>query len=121
MVDMFPFPSVTEGTPEKQIAELLNYLIQFKETLEFALTNISSENLSPDLIKKLNELGTNIEESNTNREEELIQISNNSVTISDVINSELFKMGVKSEIGKITFNVNYDTGHLEFTISQGEV
>lgn len=111
MVDMFPFPSVTEGTPEKQIAELLNYLIQFKETLEFALTNISAENLSPDLIKKLNDLGTNIEVSNTNREEEITQISNNAITLSDVINQ------IDKKLGGITFSINYDTGHLEYTTS----
>lgn len=111
MVDMFPFPSVTEGTPEKQIAELLNYLIQFKETLEFALTNISAENLSPDLIKKLNELGTNIEVSNTNREEEITQISNNAITLSDVINQ------IDEKLGGITFSINFDTGHLEYTTS----
>jgi hypothetical protein len=115
MVDMFPFPSVTEGKPEKQIAEIVNYLIQFKETLEFALANISAENLSPDLVNKLNELGTNIAKSNEERENEVAQITTNALTVSDVCNSDLFKLSVESEISNTTFNINFETGHLEYS------
>ena len=39
MVDMLPFPRIVGNTPEEQVSELYNYLIQFKETLEFALKN----------------------------------------------------------------------------------
>ena len=74
MVDMFPFPRVTGNTPDEKISELLSYLIQFKEALEFALMNISTENLSPDLVNKLNELGADIKKSNEARAEELAQI-----------------------------------------------
>ena len=116
MVDMFPFPGVTEGKPEKQIAEIVNYLIQFKEILEFALMNISTENLSPDLVNKLNELGADIAKSNEDRENELTQVSNNSITISDVCESNLVKSTIVDEIEKnVTINVNYETGHLEYT------
>ena len=122
MVDMFPFPSVTEGTPEKQIAELVNYLIQFKETLEFALTNISTENLSVALSNKLEELGLNIDRSNEERESEVAQISNKTLTVADVCNSELFKIALKTEHEKnIQFNVNFETGHLEYAVSSEEV
>ena len=75
MLDLLPFPIVKGDTPEKQISELVSYLIQFKETLEFALMNISTENLSPELVNKLNELGAGIEKSNMDREESLGQIS----------------------------------------------
>lgn len=122
MFDIFPFPRITGNTPEEQIAELSNYLIQFKETLEFALTNISAENLSPDLINKLNELGADIEKSNEERESEVAQISINSLTVSDVCNSDLFKLAVKSMLSQyISFNVNYETGHLEYALSSEEV
>ena len=122
MVDMFPFPSVTEGSPEKQIAELVNYLIQFKETLEFALTNISEENLSVALSNKLEELGLNIDRSNEERENEVAQISNKTLTVADVCNSELFKIALKTEHEKnIQFNVNFETGHLEYAVSSEEV
>ena len=96
MFDILPFPRITGNTPEEKVAELINYLIQFKETLEFALMNISAENLSPDLINRLNALGADIEKSHTEREEELSQISRISVAV----------------------NVNYETGHLEYAISK---
>ena len=117
MVDMLPFPRITGDTPEKQIVELTNYLVQFKETLEFVLTNIDTDNLSPDLIKRLNELGADIEKSNVERENELAQISKNSgLTISDVCTSAIFSNAVKNEMNGITFTVNTETGHLEYSI-----
>ena len=118
MVDMLPFPRIMGDTPEKQIGELINYLVQFKETLEFALMNISTENLSPDLVNKLNELGADIERSHSERESELAQISHgNSLTIFDVLNSEAFKVSVKNEVSNIKFTVNFETGHLEYATS----
>lgn len=119
MMDMLPFLRVTGTTLEEQIVSLVNYLTQFKETLEFALMNISTENLSPDLVNKLNELGAGIEKSNEEREDEVAQISTNALTIPDVINSELFKDAIASEQAKdIAFNVNFETGDLEYTTNE---
>lgn len=121
MVDAFPFPRIKETTPEKQVDELVNYLIQFKETLEFTLMNISTENLSPDLINRLNDLGANIEKSKADREEELAQLSGGSgISIYDVIESNIFKESLKAEVTKrmMTFNVNVETGHLEYAVSE---
>jgi hypothetical protein len=117
MVDTFPFPRITGDTPEKQIAELCDYLIQFKETLEFTLMNISTENLSPDLISKLNELGADIERSKANREDELTQISVKTLTVSDVCNSHVFEASVDSRISNITFSVDFATGNLKYATS----
>lgn len=116
MVDVLPFPRILGDTSEKQIKELVDYLILFKETLEFALMNISIENLSPDLINKLNELGADIQKINQNREEEIPQISSTStLTISDVCNSDLFKSEVDKRIYGLSFYINYQTGNLEFS------
>ena len=91
MVDLFPFPKVNENAPpEAQIAELVRYLTEFKELLEFELSNISLENLSPDLMNKIKGLGTDIEQTNDNREEEFAQIT------------KIIRETVKSEISKIT-------------------
>jgi hypothetical protein len=118
MVDSLPFPRITETTPEKQVAELVNYLIQFKETLEFVLMNISTENLSPELVNKLNEMGADIEKSNKAREEELAQITVGTLTISDVVESNAFSEAVKDVMSRsMKFNVNLETGHLEYNIS----
>ena len=119
MVDILPFPPLTEGSPDKQISELTNYLIQFKETLEFVLMNISTDNLSADLVRRLNDLGANIEQSNKDREEEFAQVTTKSLTVSDVCNSDLFKTSVESQVSNITFSVNFETGNLDFTTSQG--
>ena len=119
MMDMFPFPSVTGKTSEEQIKDILNYLIQFKETLEFALMNISTENLSPDLVNRLNDLGANIQQNNAERESELAQITQKqTITVFDVLNSEAFKASFKNEIEGINFSVNFDTGHLEYGVSE---
>ena len=119
MIDMLPFPRISGKTSEEQISELFNYLIQFKETLEFALMNITAENLSPDLINQLNELGANIQNNKDERESALAQITQNqTLTVFDVLNSEAFKASVQNEIKRITFNVNFDTGHLEYAISE---
>lgn len=54
MIDLLPFPRLSSSTPEKQIEDLYEYLIQLKEELEFILGNISKENLSSDLLKTIN-------------------------------------------------------------------
>ena len=118
MVDIFPFPRVLGNTPEEQIKELISYLIQFKETLEFTLDNISTDNLSPELVNQLNELGANIEQTISERESELAQISTKelNLTVSDVCNSPIFKETIKSEVSKLAFTVNFENGHLEYSL-----
>lgn len=119
MMDMLPFPKVIGKSPEEQIASLVNYLTLFKETLEFALMNISTDNLSPDLVNKLNELGAGIEKNKEEREDEVAQVSAKTLTISDVCNSDLFKDAVAREQTKnITFNVNFNNGCLEYTTNE---
>lgn len=98
MQDMLPFPNLMGNTADEKLAQLNNYLIQFKETLEFILANISVENLSQDLVNKLNTLGANIEKSNEERNDQIGQVSKNTLTISDVMNSASFK----SELDKVT-------------------
>lgn len=118
MVDIFPFPSTHGNTPEEQIKELVNYLIQFKEILEFTLDNISTDNLSPELVNKLNDLGANIEQTIAERESELAQISTKEInlTVDDVCDSPRFKQSIKDEVSKIAFTVNFDNGHLEYSL-----
>ena len=118
MFDMLPFPDISGNTPEEQISQLHNYLVQFKETLEFVLTNISTDNLSKELIDKLNELGANIEKNNQEKDDQISQVVSQAVTVSDVINSPTFKIAlgnsVENAMGDITFSVNFATGELEY-------
>lgn len=117
MVDMFPFPRTPSLTPEGKISDIVNYLIQFKEMLEFALTNISVDNLSPDLITKLNTLGANIEQNKEDRDDQITQISLKTITVSDVVNSGIFDSAVAAKILELNFSVNFDTGNLEYATS----
>lgn len=94
MVDLFPFPKLNGTTPEAQIAELVRYLTEFKELLEFELRNISMENLSSELRDKINGLGVNIEQTNENREEELAQITK---IIRETVQAEISKMTTLNE------------------------
>ena len=94
MYDLLPFPNITSSDVDGLVGQVNNYLIQFKETLEFILTNISTENLSDDLVLKLNDLGAEIEKSNEEREEQLNQVSNKAISVSDVINSNAFKQAL---------------------------
>ena len=122
MLDMFPFLRLTGNTPEEQIASIVDYLIQFKETLEYAINDISTDNLSPELIKKLNDLGADIEKTKNESEEEIAQVSVNTLTISDVCESEQFKSAIVSETSKyVSFTINFDTGHLEYALLNKEV
>ena len=117
MVDLFPFPSIPSSTPEKQIGDIVSYLIQFKEILEFALNNISVENLSPDLIAKLNELGADIVKSNEDRDEQIAQITTSNLSVSDVVNSQVFKEELNEAVSNVKFTVNLETGNLEYSIT----
>lgn len=90
MYDLLPFPNIVATDIPELVAQTNNYLMQFKETLEFILTNISSDNLSPDLVAKLNDLGAEVEK-NEERDDQITQVSSKSLTISDVINSNPFK------------------------------
>ena len=119
MVDIFPFPRVTGETPEKQITELISYLIQFKETLEFELANISTENLSPDLVAKLDSLNATIEQSNLEKEDEIAQIANKTSQFASASAFSLnrTKPATEEELSQINFSVNFETGNLEYTIN----
>ena len=76
MLDMLPFLMTTSPTTEGQVKEIIDYLAQFKEQLEFVLSNISESNLSASLKQKLKDMDDSIKSAEKNRTEELAQVSN---------------------------------------------
>ena len=122
MFDIFEYPNISAKDVNELSQQVNHYLVQFKETLEFVLTNISTENLSADLIAKLNSLGAEIETRKQEQEEQITQVTNNALTISDVLNSEAYNASIRSlredmeEDLKLT--VNMSTGNLEYTIKE---
>lgn len=115
MYDMLPFPNINATSTKEQVLQINNFLINFKEALEIILTNISTDNLSQDLIDKLNTLGANIEKSIEDRDDQIQQVSNQAITVSDVMNSPTFYLALKKEVSNIKFTVDFDTGNLEYT------
>lgn len=75
MLDMFPYLKISGNTPEEQIKDIEEYLIHFKESLEFAITNISTDNISSDLQKRLDKIESDIKENNDNIADEIAQIA----------------------------------------------
>ena len=97
---LLPFPMLRSTTPERQIEELVIYLVQLKEELEFILSNISEDNLSETLRKRLEGLGVSIGASNKNRKDELLQVTSRLISVRDVVGSDVFKEAVKNIINE---------------------
>lgn len=116
MFDILPFPNITSTETKEQVAQINNYLIQLKEELEFILTNISADNLSPELRDRLNSLGAEIQTSEEKYEQVTQQVSNQSLTVSDVINSPLFESALDGLTDDCitSISINYETGNLEY-------
>jgi hypothetical protein len=89
MYDILPFPNITATDVKEQVVQINNYLIQFKEELEFVLTNLGEDNLSESLRQTINALSENTHSDAD--EETLQQIVQSGLKITDVINSRLFK------------------------------
>ena len=111
MMDLLPFPHITATEPREQLIQLKDYLYQFKEDLEFILSNLNENNLSQGLIDKLNSIGVGIDKDDDDVNDQLMQMSSN-ITVSDIINSTAFKMALNKKIP--TFSVNFETGQLEY-------
>lgn len=91
MYDMLPFPNISATNIEELSFQTNNYLIQFKETLEFILTNIGADNLSSDLTETLNALGAEVEKTIEDTDDQLQQVAGKTLTVADVINSSAFE------------------------------
>lgn len=129
MYDMLPFPHITATKAEEQVSQINNYLIQLKETLEFILMNISSENLSPELNNLLRELGADIKAKTEEQNNQIQQVAQKkSLTVSDVINSTPFKSAItsveeqipKAYLSSIVEEVGETTTTYTFTDADGK-
>ena len=148
MYDMLPFPPVASGDTKEQVTQLYNYLVQFKEGLEFILSNISTDNLSPELVNRLNELGADISKGKEEREDQILQAANRAKKHAETLveNMQYIVSGEQTTVSTedggvnvytfmdskgekstfevrngntpaVTFEVNFETGELEYTTS----
>lgn len=103
MYDILPFPNITATDAKEQVAQINNYLIQLKEELEFILTNISADNLSPELLSQIRNLGAEVKTTKEKQEDVAQQMTSRMITVSDVVNSKTFK---DSTISGVNVNGN---------------
>ena len=102
MIDALPFPHITAKDTPEQIKQINDYLVYFKESLEFILMNISADNLSSDLVDKLNRFDSEIETLKIVEENVIQQVSNKTITALEVIESEEYKASIKELEDKLT-------------------
>lgn len=89
MIDL-PFPPILNGEPEEQIQLIYNYLFQLKESMEFTIDNIGSDNLSTQLIGQIETIQSMIKSANESAEHAQSMAQKNGITVQDVVTSELF-------------------------------
>lgn len=137
MIDALPFPHITAKDTQEQIKQINDYLVYFKESLEFILMNISTDNLSSDLVDKLNRFDSEIETLKMVEDNVIQQVSNKTITALEVIESEEYKASIKELEDKLkedikvvddkvlttselmdeiieTMQANLETGELEY-------
>lgn len=99
--DMLPFPNITSDKPEEQIKQLIDYLNQFKEDLEFILSAMQDNSIP---VKQI--------------EDTVNQVAYSTLSISEVVGSYAFKQAVLENAPEIV--INRENGHLEYKNKGGE-
>ena len=129
--DTLPFPNITAKDADERSKQTVDYLIQFKEELEFLLNGIVNNDYGK-LLPQSPQAAQTMQPIMSNSREDAL-------TVAEVVNSASFRAalnGVKeetmdsipAEVGKqlpdevarqmpdIIFTVNFDNGYLEYTI-----
>ena len=102
MFDFLPHPEIRASNLAELTAQTNDYLFRLKEALEFELSSIDVNNLSPDFRSKLDALGVDITNINETKDSEMAQMANNFITIEDVIGSYLFDEKLKPQEERIS-------------------
>lgn len=89
MFDILPFPNITAKEPDERISQVVDYLLQFKEDLEFILTNLTTENLSPELQARIASVKTSTDVFTEEQTEQIGQMKGG-ISVFDVLNSSAF-------------------------------
>lgn len=101
-VDILPFPNITAQDAETQIKQLIDYLAQFKEDLEFILSALQDgEALSAKTIEEVTQA----------------RATDPNITVQDVIGSYAFKNAINT-----AKELRYDeaTGDVIYSFEEGD-
>jgi DNA-binding FadR family transcriptional regulator len=93
VAEQLPFLFTRGRNDSERLQEVIDYIHQLREELEGILMNLTADNLSSEIIKKIQDVGisTSINEKD---KEEIYQIVQNQKSL----------------------NVNFETGQLEYTV-----
>ena len=93
MAEQLPFLFTRGRNDSERLQEVIDYLHQLREELEVILMNLTTDNLSSEIIKKIQDGGIRTP-INENDKEEIYQIVQKQNPI----------------------NINFETGQLEYTV-----
>lgn len=102
MFEFLPHPEIRATTVAELNGQINDYLFRLKEALEFELSSIDIDNLSPEFRKKLDAIGVDITSINEVKDNEMAQVATNFITIEDVIDSYLLDEKMKPQEERIS-------------------
>lgn len=102
MFEFLPHPEIRATTVAELSGQINDYLFRLKEALEFELSSIDIDNLSPEFRKKLDAIGVDITSINEAKDNEMAQVATNFITIEDVIDSYLLDEKMKPQEERIS-------------------
>lgn len=97
MFSELPMLTTHGETSEEKVAEIENYLYMLREALEMELSNIDTDNLSDDLIRRLEGLGVDISLQEKKTQDYIQQISQRTLSVRDVVESKMFADKLQEE------------------------
>lgn len=112
MLDMFPYPNITEKEPSKQISQIKTYLLQLKEALEFAFMGMSDENLA-----NMNALTDRLNTADEQNVDTMSQVSSRMTSETDNTMSSIEqlseKISLKVSKDEVVSSVNVSSDAIE--------
>ena len=76
MFEFLPVLDLKGKTTVQKVDEMEQYLVKFRKELELVLGNISTENLSPTLLNRIESLEKTVKAETEKRDEEISQLAN---------------------------------------------
>lgn len=86
-----PFPNVGGNNDTERIEQIVAYLLQLRDELDFILSNITLDNLSKEVLEKIESVNQNIKKTEETQEDQIQQVLNSVLKVDDVLNSKQFK------------------------------
>ena len=90
MLNLLPFPNINGNNDTEKIEQIIAYLMQLKEEVEYSLTHITLDDLTEEVKNKIESVNQNIKETESTQEEQIQQLLNSVLKVDDVLASNKF-------------------------------